>query len=47
MPGLGADSPWAMLRAKATTHHGWLIFLANGAQWFKHVSYVERYIGLV
>jgi len=32
MPGLGAGSPWAMLWAKAATHHGQLIFLANGAQ---------------
>jgi len=31
MPGLGAGSPWAMLWAKAATHHGRLIFLANGA----------------
>jgi hypothetical protein len=45
--GLGAGSPWAMLWAKAATHHGWLIFLANGAQWFKNVSYVGRYVGLV
>ena len=47
MPGLGASSPWAMLWAEAATHHGRLIFLANGAQRFKHVSYVERYVGLV
>jgi hypothetical protein len=49
MLGLGAGSPWAMLWvwAKAATHHGRLIFLANGAQWLKNVSYVRRYVGLV
>jgi hypothetical protein len=47
MLGLGAGSPWAMLWAKAATHHGRLIFLANGAQRFKNVSYVVRYIELV
>jgi hypothetical protein len=35
--GLGAGSPWAMLWAKAATHHGRLIFLANGAQQLKNV----------
>ena len=29
MLGLGAGSPWAMLWAKAATHYGRLIFLAN------------------
>jgi len=47
MPGLGAGSPWAMLWAKAATHHGWLIFVANGAQRFKIASCVGRYVGLV
>jgi len=47
MPGLGASSPWAMLWAKAATHHGRLIFLANGAQRFNVVSCVGRYVGVV
>jgi len=47
MPGLGAGSPWSMLWAKAATHYGRLIFRTNGAQRFKHVSYVEHYVGLV
>jgi hypothetical protein len=47
MLGLGAGSPCAMLWAKATTHHGRLIFLANGAQQLKNVSYIGRYVGLV
>jgi hypothetical protein len=47
MLGLGAGSPWAMLWAKAATHHGRVIFLANGAQRLKNVSYVGRYAGLV
>jgi S-adenosylmethionine hydrolase len=47
MLGLGAGSPWAMLWAKSATHHGRLIFLANGAQRLKNVSYVGRYVGLV
>jgi hypothetical protein len=38
MLGLGAGSPCAMLWAKAATHHGWLIFLANDAQRLKNVS---------
>jgi len=42
MPGSGAGSPWAMLWEKAATHHGRLIFLANGAQRFKIVSCVGR-----
>jgi len=29
--------------AKAATHHGWLIFLANGAQWFKHVFFIWQH----
>ena len=36
-----------MLWAKAATHHGRLIFLANGAQRLKNVSYVGRYVGLI
>ncbi len=47
MLGLGAGSPWAMLWEKAATHHGRLIFLANGAQQLKNASYIGRYIGLV
>ncbi len=47
MLGLGAGSPWAMLWAKAATHHGWLIFLAKGAQRLKNVLYAGRYVGLV
>jgi hypothetical protein len=48
MLGLGAISPWVMLWAKAATHHGWLIFLANGgAQRIKIVSCIGRYVGLV
>ena len=47
MLGLGAGSPWEMLWAKAATHYGRLIFLANGVQRLKNVSYVGRYVGLV
>jgi len=47
MPSLDASSPWAMLWAKAATHHGRLIFLANGVQRVTNVSYVGRYVGLV
>ena len=47
MPGLGAVSPWRMLWAKTATHHGRLIFLANGPQWFKNLSDVGQYVGLV
>ncbi len=47
MPDLGADSPWAMLWAKAATHHGRPIFGANGEQRGMNVSYVGRYVGLV
>jgi hypothetical protein len=36
-----------MLWAKAATHHGRPIFLANGAQWGTNVLYVGRYVGLV
>jgi hypothetical protein len=47
MCGLGASRPWAMLWAKAATHHGRPIFLANGEQRGMNVSYVGRYVGLV
>jgi hypothetical protein len=46
-PGLGAGSPWAMLWAKAATHHGRPIFRANGEQRGMNVSYLGRYVGLV
>jgi hypothetical protein len=36
-----------MLWAKAATHNGRLIFLANGVLRLKNVSYVGRYVGLV
>ena len=44
---MGAGSPWAMLWAKAATHHGRPIFGANGESWGMNVSYVGRYVGLV
>ena len=45
--GLVAGCPWAMLWAKAATHHGRLIFLDNDEQRLKNVSNVGRYVGLV
>ena len=47
MLGLGVGSPWAMVWAKAATHHGRLICLTKGVQRLKNVSYVGRYVGLV
>ncbi len=47
MLGLGAAGPYAMLGSKAAAHHGWPIFLANGAQRMGYVLYVGRYVGLV
>ncbi len=44
---MGAGSPWAMLWAKAATHHGRPFFGANGESWGMNVSYVGRYVGLV
>ena len=35
-----------MLWAKLATHHGWLIFLVNGTQQLKNVSYIGCYVGL-
>ncbi len=36
-----------MLGSKSAAHHGWPIFLANGAHWMGYVSYVGRYVELV
>jgi hypothetical protein len=47
MPGLGDGNQWAMLWAKNATHHGRLIFQANGEQWGMNVSYIGHYVGLV